>query len=88
MVNRVRAILGVMGRHDGTNGLRQASALRSTTAFHGCISWLDWDDIILCYRGMFLADYPPHITLFLNLAMTEIQAHTATKLVSSESMFW
>ena len=88
MVNRVGAILGVMGGHDGTNGLRQASALRVTTAFYGCVSWLHWDDIILCYRGMFLANYPPHITLFLNLAKIEIQAPSTTKLVSSESVFW
>ena len=87
MVNRVGAILGVMGGHDGTNGIRQASALRITTAFYGCISWVDWNDIILCHRGTFLAHYPPHITLFLNLATRPSSKHPLLVNLDSASLY-
>lgn len=58
--------------------LLSESRLPFTAAYLGSIGMTLFSAIGVC----FLAHYPPHITLFLQHARTEIQAPTTVKLVS------
>lgn len=70
LVHRVSAILGVMGSHDGTNRLHEASYLGVSTTLYRCIFWVDRDDIVLCHRSKCFA-HPPHSKPVLHLHRME-----------------
>jgi len=60
MVDRLRAVFGVMGGHDGSSGIHQTSSLGGSTALHRGVLRLDRDDTVLCHRGKLFED--PHPT--------------------------